>query len=311
MTTKTTFKEKFKMITGLNDEVVTQLLSYSHKSILVLNTLKANWQEVLDEIHKHATLIPLSDAKYCYSIESGKDSVTALPFFKDGNYYILNYSSLIPPLVLDAHASDDVLDMCAAPGGKTFMIARETDNQAQLYINEVDKRRFNNLNSLLTQLDVSVTQAFNTPAQGLMYVTPQKFTKILIDAPCSAEGLINLANTDSLKYWSQKKVKQLRNLQKKIVNCAYELLAEDGELVYSTCTYSPEENEEVIAYLLTKHKDLRVMAIDTKLIKENFIPALISWNNTLFTEDITKCIRILPTDLFEGFFVAKLKKLKH
>jgi 16S rRNA (cytosine1407-C5)-methyltransferase len=144
-----------------------------------------------------------------------------------------------------------------------------------------------------------------------MYVTPQKFTKILIDAPCSAEGLINLANTDSLKYWSQKKVKQLRNLQKKIVNCAYELLDEDGELVYSTCTYSPEENEEVIAYLLNKHKDLRVMAIDTKLIKENFIPALISWNNTLFTEDITKCIRILPTDLFEGFFVAKLKKLKH
>lgn len=311
MTTKTTFKEKFKMITGLNDEVVTQLLSYSHKSILVLNTLKANWQEVLDEVHKHATLIPIADNKYCYSIESGKDRVTALPFFKDGNYYILNYSSLIPPLVLDAQASDYVLDMCAAPGGKTFMIARETDNQAQLYINEVDKRRFNNLNSLLAQLDVSVTQAFNTPAQGLMYVTPQKFTKILIDAPCSAEGLINLANTDSLKYWSQKKVKQLRNLQKKIVNCAYELLAEDGELVYSTCTYSPEENEEVIAYLLNKHKDLRVMAIDTKLIKENFIPALISWNNTLFTEDITKCIRILPTDLFEGFFVAKLKKLKH
>jgi 16S rRNA C967 or C1407 C5-methylase (RsmB/RsmF family) len=100
MTTKTTFKEKFKMITGLNDEVVTQLLSYSHKSILVLNTLKANWQEVLDEIHKHATLIPLSDAKYCYRIESGKDRVTALPFFKDGNYYILNYSSLIPPLAV-------------------------------------------------------------------------------------------------------------------------------------------------------------------------------------------------------------------
>jgi hypothetical protein len=76
MTTKTTFKEKFKMITGLNDEVVTQLLSYSHKSILVLNTLKANWQEVLDEVHKHATLIPIADNKYCYRIESGKEAIS-------------------------------------------------------------------------------------------------------------------------------------------------------------------------------------------------------------------------------------------
>lgn len=310
MTTKTTFLEKFKMITGLSEEVAIKSLSHSHKSVLVLNTLKSNWHEVLSEILKVATLTEIQEINHCYIIENGKEALTALPLFKEGSYYILNYSSIIPPLVLDPQPNDSVLDMCAAPGGKTFILARQANNQSSLYVNEVDKRRFNNLNLILANLNVKVVQAFSAPAQGLAYATTQKFNKILIDAPCSAEGLINLANNESLKYWSQKKVKQLRNLQKKIINCAYDLLEEGGEIVYSTCTYSPEENEEVIDYVLNKHEGLEVVSLDERFKRDNFAPALIAWNNTMFHEDITKCVRILPTELFEGFFVAKLKKIK-
>ena len=309
MTTKTTFLEKFKMITGLSEDIAIRSLSNSHKSVLVLNTLKSDWREVLNELLKVATLTEIQEARQCYIIESGKEALTTLPFFKAGSYYILNYSSIIPPLVLDSQPNDIVLDMCAAPGGKTFILARESHNQASLYVNEADKRRFNNLNSILDHLGVKVVHAFNTPAQGLSYLTSLKFNKILVDAPCSAEGLIDLTNSTSLKYWSQKKVKQLRNLQKKIINCAYELLENGGEIVYSTCTYSPEENEEVIDYILNKHEDLEIMDIDEGLKKANFAPALITWNNTMFHEDMTRCVRILPNELFEGFFVAKLKKI--
>ncbi len=310
MTTKTTFLEKFKMITGLGEEIAIRSLSHSHKSVLVLNTLKSNWRDVLSELHQISTLTEIQEVRHCYIIETGKDALTSLPLFKEGSYYILNYSSIIPPLMLDPQPNDTVLDMCAAPGGKTFILARESNNQANLYVNEVDKRRFNNLNSILTNLDVKVVQAFNAPAQGLAYATSQKFNKILIDAPCSAEGLINVTDGASLKYWSQKKVKQLRNLQKKIINCANELLEEGGEIVYSTCTYSPEENEEVIDYILNKHRDLEVLPLDERFKRDNFAPALVAWKNTIFHEDITKCVRILPTELFEGFFVAKLKKIK-
>lgn len=298
------------MITGLSEEVAIKYLSHSHKPVLVLNTLKANWRDVLTEILQIATLTKIQEINNCYIIETGKEALTSLPLFKEGSYYILNYSSIIPPLTLDPQPNDIVLDMCAAPGGKTFLLARESNNQANLYVNEVDKRRFNNLNSILANLGVKVVQAFNTPAQGLAYATSQKFTKILIDAPCSAEGLINLTDSTSLKYWSQKKVKQLRNLQKKIINCAYELLEGGGEIVYSTCTYSPEENEEVIDYILNKHEGLEVVSIDERFRRDNFAPALIAWNNTMFHEEMTKCVRILPTELFEGFFVAKLRKTK-
>jgi 16S rRNA (cytosine1407-C5)-methyltransferase len=310
MTTKTTFLEKFKIITGLSEEIAIKSLSHSHKSVFVLNTLKSNWQEVLRNVLEIATLTKIQGVNHCYIIEDGKDGLTSLPLFKEGSYYILNYASIIPPLVLDPQPNDFILDMCAAPGGKAFMLARESRNQASLFVNEVDKRRFNNLTLILSNLGVNVVEAFNTPAQGLAYVTDQKFNKILIDAPCSAEGLINLSDKSSLKYWSQKKVKQLRNLQKKIINCAYDLLEDGGKIVYSTCTYSPEENEEVINYIIHKHKDLVVTYIDERLKRDNFAPALITWNKSMFHEDITKCVRILPTELFEGFFVAKLKKIK-
>ncbi|MGV8131288.1 MAG: hypothetical protein ACP5N7_04285 [Candidatus Pacearchaeota archaeon] len=310
MTTKTTFLEKFRTITGLNEEIAIKSLSHSQKSVIVLNTLKSNWQEVLRNVLEIATLTKIQEVNHCYIIEDGKDGLTSLPTFKEGGYYILNYSSIIPPLVLNPQPNDFILDMCAAPGGKTFMLARESKNLANLFVNEVDKRRFNNLRSILSNLDVNVIDAFNTPAQGLAYMTDQKFNKILIDAPCSAEGLLNLSDNSSLKYWSQKKVKQLRNLQKKIINCAYDLLEDGGEIVYSTCTYSPEENEEVIEYIINKYNDLEVVSIDKRFKKDNFAPALITWNKTMFHEDITKCVRILPTELFEGFFIAKLKKIK-
>lgn len=309
MTTKTIFIEKFKMLTGLSTEVATNLLSIPHKSVVVLNTLKSNWPEVHEFILNSADLTANNELPYSYIVNTNKENLTRHPYFKAGGYYILNYSSLIPPLVLDPRPNDRILDMCAAPGGKSFILARMAQNKFNLVLNEVDKRRLSNLTEVLSTLNVSISKTYNLPAQGLPYVLTDKFNKILIDAPCSAEGLINLSDSQSIKYWSQKKVKQLRNLQKKIIHSAYHMLEVGGDIVYSTCTYSPEENEEVIDYVTSKYPDLEIQEIDTSLWKANFTPALLSWQDKLFVGDMSKCIRILPNEVFEGFFVAKLRKV--
>ena len=308
MTNKTNFLDKFIKITKMNEEVAKDKLSLKHKSVLVINTLKNNWEEVLNTCHKISKLVKINEIENAFIIENNKELLTTRDEFRIGGYYILNLSSIFPPLILASKEKDSVLDMCCAPGGKAFLIAREAGNKIHLTVNEENKRRFNNLESTLKNLNVKTINMFNKPAQGLIYYTDLKFNKILIDAPCSAEGLININDSKTLMYWSQKKVKQLRNLQKKIINTAYQMLDADGEIVYATCTYSPEENEEVINYIINKYSNLHVEEIQLGCEYSNFLKALTNWNGDSYNMEVRNCIRILPTETFEGFFIAKLKK---
>ena len=303
---KTRFLTKFMQITGMDKEKALKAINTEKKSVLVLNTLLANnsfnpkTSAELEQIHGFENV---------YLVAENKQSFTKSENFKKGEYYIQNLSSLLPVLALNPQPKDKILDLCASPGGKSFNICRLTNNLADLSVNEAEKHRFKNLQEVVSLYGMNVSNFYFGPGQGLFRKTTQKFNKVLVDAPCSAEGLISLVdeNTDP-PFWNQKKVKQLRNLQKKLVNSAYHMLEDNGTLVYSTCTYSPEENEEVVSWLIDTFSDLKIEEITGFTKRDNFVPALKKWENKVFNDQVAKCIRVLPTQTFEGFFVAKLTK---
>jgi 16S rRNA C967 or C1407 C5-methylase (RsmB/RsmF family) len=142
--------------------------------------------------------------------------------------------------------------------------------------------------------------------QKLGYLTPNYFDKILLDAPCSLEGTIR--NTPQiLTNWKEPTIKRLSKLQKGLINSAFKCLKPNGILVYSTCTFAPEENEAVINYLLKKNPNAICEPISIPNLKVR--PAILKWGRSEFDKQVENCIRIYPQDNdTEGFFVAKIKK---
>ena len=136
----------------------------------------------------------------------------------------------------------------------------------------------------------------------------EQFDKILLDAPCSCEGLFYVNNPRSFSYWKERKVKEMKHKQKKLLAAAIYALKEGGELIYSTCTFSPEENEEVIDWALGKFKQhLKVIPISIPL--KNCLCGLTQWQDKHFSLALKGTLRIIPNDYMEGFFIAKLKKV--
>jgi len=133
------------------------------------------------------------------------------------------------------------------------------------------------------------------------------FDKILVDAPCSSEGRFQSGNPKTLAYWSSRKIKEMMRKQRGLLLAASRLLKPGGILVYSTCTFAPEENEGVVHWLLKKTKGtLRTESIDIPGVAS--YPVVTQWNKKEFNGEITKCFRVLPNVHMEGFFIAKFKK---
>jgi len=136
---------------------------------------------------------------------------------------------------------------------------------------------------------------------------PEYFDKILVDAPCSAEGRFYIKNPRTFKYWKDKKIKEMVNKQKKLLSAAFYALNKDRVLVYSTCTFSPEENEGMVDWLLNKFKDaIEILPVEVPL--SNVRNGLTNWESKKFSASLKLTKRIVPNSYMEGFFIAKIKK---
>lgn len=287
-----TFRRRVCETLNVSNEAVSKMFGEKY-SCLRINTLKVNPSELYPTLAKHARLEEVTWQRNVYIIKEGKDSLTHNELFEQGAYYIQNLSSLLPVLALDPKPEENILDICAAPGGKTTFIAQLTNNQANLFINDESYTRLMRTKQICQKYGVVLAEAFNQPAQYLTRHTDMKFDAILIDAPCSGEGLINLNKPESLQYWSTKKINRLKKLQKRILDESYNLLKPGGRIVYATCTTAKEENEEVIASFLRNHLD--VASTDIKLPIEN-------------TLTIDNSTHIIPNDAFQAFTISKLIK---
>ena len=211
-----------------------------------------------------------------------------------GYFYMQEAASMIPPLVLDVKEDDLVLDVSAAPGSKTTQMGVMMKNKGLIVANDIKYERLKSLQINLQRAGISNT--IITLMNG--HKIKGKFDKILLDAPCSGTGAIR-KSLGTLKIWNPNMNKKLSMIQKKLLLHNFDNLNEDGELVYSTCSVEPEENEKVIEFLL-ENKDAKLEKIDLDIKRSEIISD---------NKEVKKCLRIWPQDNdTEGFFVAKIKK---
>jgi 16S rRNA (cytosine1407-C5)-methyltransferase len=242
-----------------------------------------------------------------YSVEAGLEALRDSQLVADGAAYIQNAASWLPVLTMDVKPDERVLDVCAAPGGKTTHIAAAAGNRAYITANDNSRARLMKLRATCQRLQASVEQLTLFDAQQLARkFQGEQFDKILLDAPCSGEGLMRLDRDKDFTMWSVAQIKRLQQLQKRILSQAWQLLKPGGTLVYSTCTMAPEENEAVIDYALRAFDGVRLMPLDMDL--PNRVAPVAAWNGKAFNPEVQGCLRLKPSPEIEAFFVCKLTK---
>lgn len=279
-----------------------------------VNTIKATREEVLETLGQEGFKVDrvawYSDAFVLKN--KTKRELTDSPLYTAGKIYIQSLASMVPPLVLDPQPGEKILDLTAAPGSKTSQIAALMHRKGELVANDNNKIRFFKLKHNMELLGVTEEYPGWTftlcmeHGAGLPKEYPEQFDKILLDAPCSAEARFVSGEPKTYGYWKEHKIKEMAFKQRQLLLSAWQALKPGGVLVYSTCTFAPEENEVQISRLLERNENAELLPIEVTGLKT--LKPLSVWREKPFHEKIDKAVRILPTKDIEGFFVAKIKK---
>lgn len=293
------------LISQKNEEEVRKHLQTPRSQSIHVNPLKADVSELSEY-----QLLPVYWAD-TYSFQADATTLQRInnsALVDEGKVYIQNAASWLPVFALDPQPGERILDVCAAPGGKSSHIQALTLNRSVLVCNDNSKPRLLKLQRNMERLGAVAEYMLADATRLSRILEPASFDKILIDAPCSGEGLMTLLAEDEKLFdsWSVAHIRRLSDLQKRLTLEAWRLLRPGGVLVYSTCTMAPEENEAVVDYLLRKQPDAKLLPFDLNL--ENRAPVVSKWNDRPYQNDLNHCLRLLPSELTEAFFVAKITK---
>ena len=303
ITFKEEFKERYAKLTDW-DSFTKYSLSFLRRSIRV-NTILAQVSEVKKSIEAKGWKlepIPWCEEGFWISHPERKDVGNLLEHHV-GKIYVQEAASMIPPLILAPIPGDIVLDMCAAPGSKTTQMGVMMDNQGIIVANDYKGERLQSLGINVQRS--GLTNVLVTLMHGKRFFG-FSFDKILLDAPCSGTGAIR-KSLKTIRIWNAKMITKLARQQKELIVNAYENLKEGGEMVYSTCSVEPEENEGVVDFLLKKFPSAKVLPIRLEGIKRS--AAILEFEGISFNPSIKEALRLWPQDNdTEGFFVAHISK---
>ncbi len=268
------------------------LSSYEEKPFrgISVNTLKISYDKI-------KSLLPFEPEKsplYLngYYINSDIEGLGNSPIHHAGGFYVQEPSASAPVTLLDIHKGDRVLDLCAAPGGKSSQIAALLDHSGLLWSNEIVKSRSQILLSNLERMGVRSAVISNCSPEALCDSLKGFFDKVLVDAPCSGEGMFR-KNPKALDEWSREQVRVCAERQLSILESAAEAVRAGGSIVYSTCTFSQEENEGVIDKFLQCHDEFYVDKVKVNFGRKSCIEG---------------GVRISPLEGGEGQFMIRLVK---
>ena len=267
---------------------------------LRVNTAKISCEEFEKIVPFPVTPIPWIPNGYFYP-EDVRPSFC--PLYQAGLYYLQEPSAMTPVSCLPVTPGENVLDLCAAPGGKATALGAMLNGSGLLVANDISSSR---TRALLRNVELfGITNAFvtnETPAH-LKDRFPEFFHKILLDAPCSGEGMFR--KEDALaRDWTPEKSEELSVLQKELILQAADMLRPGGQLLYSTCTFAPNENEEVVSYLLENRPDMELMELPAY---EGFAPGVPAWGNG--DPVLSRCVHLFPHKMQgEGHFMALFRK---
>lgn len=303
------FTRRVAEVYGVRVDSVEQLLpGPANQSVRVHRLRDRPVEAIRADLEAMAVVDPIPWCEDAFFLHEGKGAVVGSTLFRTGDVYLQNASSLAPVLALDPQPGEDILDLCASPGGKASHIAALTANRAHLWLNDGLPARIGKLREVTALMRVAYRQLTCIPAQYADRSIDQRFDKILLDAQCTGEGRIDLRKPNALRFWSLERVQEYGYLQQRMLAAAFRLLKPGGILVYTTCTISPEENERPIDVLLNRFEDCRVLPIGLDMGKGINMPGLGAWNGQRFHPDIQQALRIRPHPFFEPFFVCKLQK---
>lgn len=263
-----------------------------------VNTLKTNINDVIkildDNNIKYKRVLWCDEA---FIIENVKeDKIRSLDIYKNGEIYMQSLSSMLPPIILNPKENMDILDMTAAPGGKTTQIATMLKNKSNITAIEMNKIRAEKLKYNIEKQGASSVYVMEQDARKIDDFF--SFDSILLDAPCSGSGTINSNDLKLEKFFTKNLIEKSKKTQRELLNKAIKILKKGSTMVYSTCSILQEENENIISDIL-KTKKVELEEINFKGIEE--LPRL--------PEKIKGTLLVMPDEEYEGFFVAKLKKI--
>ncbi len=272
-----------------------------------INALKTGpdeLKEILRGLKVPFKTIPWSAQALVFPLLSSRELETT-GLLADGRIYIQSLASMLPVALLDPQPEERVLDLCAAPGSKASQIAARMGNQGELVCVEPIRKRYYKLKSVLSRLGVANARLIC--ADGRRFRDRELFDRILVDAPCSCEARFKIDDPKTRLFWSPRKIKEMARKQKGLVLNASRLLKKGGILIYSTCTFAPEENEAVADWLLRKTAGQMEM-LDLTLAGIETYPAVTAWEGRAYDPRVSRCLRVLPTEEMEGFFIAGFRK---
>ncbi len=299
------FLRYLETILGADKEKFLSGLNFPKRNTIRVNTLKISKTELKSILEKNGfvlSAVDLYDDVLIAVTEPTLISKTIEHFL--GLFYIQSVASMIPPLVLHPIETDFVLDIAAAPGSKTTQIAQIMNNCGALVGNEWDGKRIKTLSHNLDRMGVLNTAMVNMGGERIGNLLPETFDKILVDAPCSALGVIHRAPeaAQNLNY-----LNKFAFIQEQLLVSAIKAAKVGATIVYSTCTISVEENEKLLNAILNKYPvEIEAISLHGSL---SAMSGITHYNGETFHPSLEKAVRLLPSEINpEGFFIAKLRK---
>jgi NOL1/NOP2/sun family putative RNA methylase len=287
------FIEKYKMLLGEEWNDFFFAIQQEKGETFWVNTNKTSVGEtILSLKQKGVEAENLKFSPSAFSTTHPKPS--NLSEFQNGLISLQEKASMLPAIALGVNEGESVFDTCSAPGMKTIQLSNMVGKNGKVLATELNDKRFVLLNNIMKKYSCENVITKRIDFRNIK--RNKKFDKVLLDAPCSSEGLIRKQN-EALKEWSPALVRKKAANQKNLILKAFDYVREGGEMVYSTCSFAPEENEEVVLDLLKKRPNARVEPIKLEGIK-------IRKNQIC-----ENCARLYPQDNdTQQFFLAKIKK---
>lgn len=315
------FEERMRELLQEEFEEYKESFYKEHYSGLRVNRLKITPEEFLKISPFHLERIPFIENGFYY--DGKKEQPAKHPFYHGGLYYIQEPSAMTPASLLPIEEGDKVLDLCAAPGGKSTELAAKLGGTGLLVSNDISNSRAKALLKNIELFGVRNAVVMSEAPSKLVTYFEGYFDKILIDAPCSGEGMFRKTPA-IMKNWEEHGVEYYSELQKEIILLAAKMLKPGGKILYSTCTFSPEENEGTIQFLLNELPEFKVIhplqtsnTVHGDGFSETLGRGLVSYEGFDFgkphwvdgPEELKNAIRLWPHKMNgEGHFICLLEK---